>query len=111
MATKKQKRAAAEEKRRIFDAEAKASGLAAQKQSQIVTEAKRAALAEEAKKINERHRSILVKGGIDPDTGEKLKGRRGQRPNLVVVDETQQVKKFSEALMVGGFFDGSDVGS
>lgn len=81
MATKKQKREAAERRRAEFMAEIKASGLAAQKADQ--ERRRRLAEAEigETKKVSQKERSILFDKGINPRTGvlftdEEIEGMR-----------------------------------
>lgn len=69
MATKKQKRAAAEAKRVEFMAKIKVSGLAAQKADQAKRRTQEENNRIEARRINLRHRQILVQNGINPDTG------------------------------------------
>jgi hypothetical protein len=64
MATKAQKRAAAEAKRAAFEAEVKASGLRAQEEDRRVREARSQAMAEEIEAINHRHREILALYGL-----------------------------------------------
>ncbi len=59
MATKKQKRAAAQAKREAFLAEVEAVGLKALAEDKVRQEEKRKAYAEAAKEINDRHRAIL----------------------------------------------------
>lgn len=102
MATKKQKREAAEAKRKIFDAKVLADGLEAQRAGKERERQKREVIALEVDAVKARLRGQLVKNGIDPDTGEKLKGRRGQRP---IVMETGEALRFATALNAGGFFE------
>lgn len=64
MATKKQKREAAQAKREQFLAEVKAEGLAAQKLDRTIQEKQREQTAQAAREINERYRAVLVRAGI-----------------------------------------------
>lgn len=59
MATKKQKRLAAQAKREAFMAEVEAVGLAALKKSREMEEARREQAAAEAQKVNARVQSIM----------------------------------------------------
>jgi hypothetical protein len=62
MATKKQKREAAEAKRAAFEAQCQADGLAAQAADRARREARSLAMKEEAQRINARHEQILNAG-------------------------------------------------
>lgn len=70
MATKKQKREIAEKKRAAFDAEVKASGLAAQKADHVRDEARQEALREITSQMKQRARTTLLSNGINPSTGK-----------------------------------------
>jgi hypothetical protein len=59
MATKKQKRQAALEKRAAFEAEIKRTGLEAQRQDHEHREAQAARSKEDAQRTNRRHKKIL----------------------------------------------------
>lgn len=64
MATKKQKREAAQAKREQFLAEVKAEGLAAQKLDRTIQEKEKERAVRQAREINERYRAVLVRAGI-----------------------------------------------
>ena len=61
MATKKQKREAAQAKRAQFEAETKASGLEAQRLAKEAEDLEFAALQKRIDVINDRHRVILAR--------------------------------------------------
>jgi len=71
MATKKQKRAAAEAKREKFMADLRADGLAAQKASREAEKKRREAAKAEVDQLNRRHRDILRSHGIFDTTDNK----------------------------------------
>jgi hypothetical protein len=64
MATKKQKREAAQTKREKFMAEVEAEGLEAQKLDRTIRTKQREQTIGKAREINERHRAILANHGI-----------------------------------------------
>jgi hypothetical protein len=84
MATKKQKREAAEAKRAAFEAQLKADGLRAQKADQEHRQQVEASYREEARRINERHMQILAKASME---------------------ELEAAGRFAVALALGGWGD------
>jgi hypothetical protein len=69
MATKKQKREAAETRRAEFMAKVKADGLAAQKADHDRQREKEERMDASARRVNQQHRSTLLRNGINPSTG------------------------------------------
>lgn len=69
MATKKQKREAAEARRAAFMDKVRADGLAAQKADQEYQRKKEERMSAAAQRINQQHRSTLLNNGINPTTG------------------------------------------
>ena len=84
MATKKQKREAAEAKRAKFEAEMKTSGLAAQNRDRAEQTVKQERMREEIESINQRHREILDRNGVG------------------------EVQNVLRALAMGGYFEGGE---
>lgn len=82
MATKKQKREAAEAKRKAYEAQLKEDGLRAQKADQERREAQAAAMKEQTDKANQRYMDILAKP-VSPA-------------------ELAKAQRFVNALMIGG---------
>jgi hypothetical protein len=96
MATKKQKRAAAQAKREAFLAEVKADGLKALEGSRQRQKKADEIMTQAAKEINEHRRAILHRHGINPGTG-------------IAYDELKRANAFAEARYIAEHNPGTPV--